>query len=94
MRQVRKCGCDLSKADGYMGAIKKSTDDVNVALVFNNAGYITTGMFADVSIERHLANYECNATCALRITHHFVNKMLDSGTKGLVGTHSQKYAIF
>jgi len=84
VRQVRKCGCDLSKPDGYMQAIKKSTDDVNVALVFNNAGFITTGMFADVSIERHMANYECNATCALRITHHFLNKMLDSGTKGLI----------
>ena len=67
-----------------MEPIKKATDDVNVALVFNNAGYITTGMFADVSIERHLANYECNATCSLRITHHFLNKMLDSGTKGLI----------
>lgn len=52
--------------------------------VFNNAGYITTGMFADVAIERHLANYECNATCALKITHHFLNKMLDSGAKGLI----------
>ena len=81
--QVRKCGCDLSK-DGYMTPIRKSTDDINVALVFNNAGFITTGMFADVAIERHMANYECNATCALRITHHFLNKMLDSGTKGLI----------
>jgi short-subunit dehydrogenase len=81
--EVRKCGCDLSK-DGYMEPIKKCTDDINVALVFNNAGYITTGMFADVAIERHMANYECNATCALRITHHFLNKMLDSGTKGLI----------
>jgi short-subunit dehydrogenase len=54
------------------------------AAVFNNAGFITTGMFADVAIERHLANYECNAPCALKITHHFLNKMLDSGTKGLI----------
>jgi short-subunit dehydrogenase len=67
-----------------MEPIKKSTDDITVALVFNNAGFITTGMFADVSIERHLANYECNATSALRITHHFLNKMLDSSTKGLI----------
>lgn len=30
--QVRKCGCDLSKPDGYMAPIKKATDDVEVAL--------------------------------------------------------------
>ena len=38
---MRKCGCDLSK-EGYMEPIKKSTDDITVALVFNNAGFITT----------------------------------------------------
>mmetsp|Transcript_7108 Transcript_7108/g.11201 ORF Transcript_7108/g.11201 Transcript_7108/m.11201 type:complete len:134 (+) Transcript_7108:588-989(+) len=67
-----------------MEVIKKGTDDVLVSLVFNNAGFITTGMFADVEVERHMANYECNATCAVRITHHFLNKLLDSGSKGLI----------
>ena len=81
--QIRKVGADLSR-EGYMEKIKDSTKDISITCVFNNAGYITTGMFADVPIEKHLLNLHCNSTCAIQITHHFLNKMLDSGKKGLV----------
>jgi hypothetical protein len=45
-RQFRKVGCDLSAPGGrYMDAIAKQTRDVDVQLVFCNAGYILPGFF-------------------------------------------------
>lgn len=39
-------------------AIRDATRDIDVNLVFNNAGYITTGLFADLDLNRQLKNYE------------------------------------
>lgn len=41
-------------------------------------------MFADSDYDKVMSNLECNATSAVRITHHFLNKTLDRGEKGLV----------
>ena len=79
-----KVGCDLSKGD-YMTPIVEATKDIDVQIVFNNAGFITAGMFHKISLDRNLGNFECNATSCIKITHHFVNKILDSGKKGYIG---------
>lgn len=44
--QLRKVAVDLSKP-GYMETIADATSDVDVQVVFNNAGYIVTGFFED-----------------------------------------------
>ncbi|KNC80793.1 hypothetical protein SARC_06856 [Sphaeroforma arctica JP610] len=83
--EFREVRADLSGGSGdYMNAIKARTADIDVNLVFNNAGYIIPGLFADLSIEGQLKNYEVNSTCALKITHHFVNDMLNKRINGLV----------
>jgi hypothetical protein len=68
-----------------MEQITSATNDILISIILNNAGYITTGMFADVPLPALMANYECNATCAVRITHHFLNRLLDAGRRGLIG---------
>ncbi len=68
-----------------MEKITAATNDILISIILNNAGYITTGMFADVPLPALMANYECNATCAVRITHHFLNRLLDAGRRGLIG---------
>jgi short-subunit dehydrogenase len=68
-----------------MEKIVPSTNDILISIILNNAGYITTGMFADVPLPALMANYECNATCAVRITHHFLNRLLDQGRRGFIG---------
>jgi len=40
-----------------------------------------------------MRNYETNATCAVKITHHFANKMLDRGDRGLI-TFTSSSAAF
>jgi len=83
--EVRKVGCDLTRADGgYMKAIAAATDDVHISLLFNNAGFIVTGFFHDSPIGKQMANIQCNAVAGARITHHFLPKMYASGRPGLV----------
>jgi len=69
---------------GYMPHIQGATDDIDVQLVFNNAGYMLTGFFYKTSLEKQMANLECNAVCAMQITHHFVGKMIDKKLSGCV----------
>jgi len=67
-----KCGCNLGGED-YMEAIVSSTSSLPINLVFNNAGFIITSFFADIPLEKVMANYNCNATSVVKITHHFLN---------------------
>jgi len=40
----------------YLQTIIDNTKDIPVSLIFNNAGYITTGLFADLTLDRQLKN--------------------------------------
>jgi short-subunit dehydrogenase len=81
--QFRGVGCDLSQP-GFIEAVKGSTSDIHISLVFNNAGYIMPGFFVDHGIDSLMANYNVNATCNLPLTHHFAQRMVQSGRKGLI----------
>ncbi|KAH8607242.1 putative short chain dehydrogenase Enoyl (Acyl carrier protein) reductase [Trypanosoma vivax] len=81
----RKVGVNLGGANmSYMQPIIEATRGIKVSLLFNNAGYINTGFFADTPIERLRANMECNAGCAVPITHHFLGKMMERRAPGFV----------
>ena len=84
-RQFREVGVDLTLPGGeYMGPIAKATADIHVSLLFNNAGYIVTKFYHDAPVEVHLKNMQCNSVSAVRITHHFLQKMYASRRCGLV----------
>ncbi|KAI8923947.1 putative short-chain dehydrogenase [Entophlyctis helioformis] len=72
--QFRSVAVNLAGTE-YMAKIKAATDDLDIALVFNNAGYIKPGLFPDLPLETVLANYNVNATATLPITHHFARRM-------------------
>jgi len=83
--EFRAVGVDLGLLDGgYMKPILQATEDLEINLLFNNAGYVTVGLFSDMSLERSLKNFEVNAVCSIKITHHFLNKMLATGKKGAI----------
>ncbi|KPI83374.1 hypothetical protein ABL78_7589 [Leptomonas seymouri] len=83
--EFRKVGVNLGAKDyAYMADIISKTDDIEINLIFNNAGYISTGLFADTDLERLRCNLECNAGCAVPITHHFLRKMIARKEKGLI----------
>lgn len=85
-RQFRKVGVNLGSSNqtSYMAPIVDATRDISVELLFNNAGYICPGFFAETDFEKVRANFECNAGCHVAITHHFARLMLQNGIKGLV----------
>ncbi|DBB17130.1 TPA: hypothetical protein ACH3X3_014207 [Trebouxia sp. C0006] len=82
--QFRKVAVNLSESGAYLGPIKEATDDIDVQLIFSNAGYILTGFFEKWTLEHHLQNIECNSTSAVAITHHFLGQLIDKKLKGCI----------
>lgn len=98
----------------YMKDIAEATDDIDVSLLFNNAGYIIMGvrpfrscwiamlahlirplqLFADTPLERQLKNYDVNATCAVKITHHFLSRMISKKLRGAISFTSSPAGTF
>ena len=66
----------------YLSDIIKATEDIDVQVVWNNAGYIVTGFFDHTTLDTQLANLECNATAGVKITHYFMQKLLTKKLKG------------
>ena len=81
--QFREIGVNLGKT-GYLAEIEEATKDISVQVVFANAGYMLTGFFIDSTLDRQLANIECNAISSVSVTHHFVKRMVSEGKKGCV----------
>lgn len=81
--QFRAVGCNLG-ATGYLPVLEAATKDIDVQLVFNNAGYMVTGFFDRTPLPKLLANVECNATSAVCVTHLFVTRMLAKKLRGAV----------
>lgn len=85
--EFRKIGVDLGTSDhkegnDYMKEIIDKTDDIDIQIVFNNAGYLVMKGFIKSPIETHLKNFETNAISHMRITHHFMKRMHEKNLKG------------
>ena len=81
--EFRSVAIDLSSS-AVMQEIRTQTDDLEINLVFNNAGYIKPGLFASLPIKTLMANYNTNASCTIEITHHFLKQMMERKEKGLI----------
>eukprot|EP00887_Chlorella_sp_A99_P000214 scaffold13.g214.t1 len=79
---------------GYLDAILKATADIDIQVVFCNAGYVLTGFFDTVPLDRQLENLQCNAVSAVSITHALLERMRAKGLRGcFVYTSSAAAAI-
>lgn len=83
-QEFRAIAAKFDHKTDYMPAIIKGTEDIDVAIVFNNAGYIVTGFFDQSGIDGQLANLECNSTACVKVTHHFLQRMLEKKLKGCI----------
>mmetsp|Transcript_2375 Transcript_2375/g.3188 ORF Transcript_2375/g.3188 Transcript_2375/m.3188 type:complete len:314 (-) Transcript_2375:24-965(-) len=79
-----KVGVNFSPGQDYMTAIGDATKDIDVQCIFNNAGYVVTGFFESSPKAKQESNLECNAVAAVKITHHFLSKMLEKKLKGCI----------
>lgn len=84
-QKFRAVPADLSLENGtYLDEIIAATHDIHVTLIFNNAGYILTGLFADRPLSAQLHNCHVNMLSTVRLTHHFANILLDTHSHGLI----------
>ena len=84
-REFRKIGVNLGLRDGsYLREIEEKTKDIDVQVVFNNAGFMLTGFFDKTKLDLLMTNHECNCTSAMQITHVFVKRMLEKKLKGCI----------
>lgn len=82
--EFRRIGVTFSPGIPYLQTIKDETKDIDIKIVFSNAGFIVTGFMDQTPLQKLLANVECNATAALSITHHFVQIMVKKKFKGCI----------
>lgn len=76
-------GIRLGDGD-YLQVLAKKTEELDIRLVFCNAGYMVTGFFDDSDWSRHEANIACNSTSAIAIAHLFVRRLRTKGVKGAI----------
>ena len=82
--QFRSVGVAFAPGIDYLGKIKDATKDIDIPIIFNNAGFIVTGFLDQAPLGKMLANVECNGTACVNITHHFVQKLVAKKKKGCV----------
>lgn len=83
-QEFRKVGVTFAVGQDYMTPIIEATKDITVQAVFNNAGYIVTGFFEQRTINDQLNNVECNAIAAVKVTHHFIAKLIEQKLRGCI----------
>ncbi|EWM24489.1 short-chain dehydrogenase reductase [Nannochloropsis gaditana] len=83
-QEFRAVGVLFAPGQAYLPKIISATKDIDVQIIFNNAGYILTGFFDSQPLEKQLANVECNATAAVGITHHFLQKLIQKKLPGCI----------
>lgn len=83
-QEFRSVAVNFSPGVKYMDKIVEATKDIEIPIIFNNAGFIVTGFIDQAPIEKLLANIECNATAGVNISHHFVKKLVSGKKKGCI----------
>ncbi len=82
--QFRAVGCSFAPGVDYLTIVQNATKDIQIPIIFNNAGYIVLGFADQTPVAKLLANVECNATASLSVAHHFIQRMVQTKTKGCV----------
>jgi short-subunit dehydrogenase len=65
---------DLSKKEGVLSLIR-NMDHLPIGIAVLNAGYATSGAFAQSDIESQVNMLDVNCEALLRLTHYFAQKM-------------------
>lgn len=66
----RKVPVNLGKHGDYMPAIADATDDIDVQVVFNNAGYMKWGFFVKTAVGDQMANLEVSGSVFMMNNEH------------------------
>lgn len=79
---------DLATPDDVTRIVEKIEAHPSLELLVNNAGFGTTGHFADVALEKHLDMLHVHITATMRLTHAALKGMLARRSGGIVNVSS------
>jgi short-subunit dehydrogenase len=82
--RFRSVGVNFAPGVDYMAKIKEATKDIDIPIIFCNAGFMVTGFLDQSPIGKLLTNIECNATSAVNIAHYFGQKLVAKKAKGCI----------
>ncbi len=74
---------DLSKED-FLPAMLKVTDDLDIGLLINNAGFANSGEFLDNDLESELRLLHVNCRAPLLLTHEYGNQLKKRKKSGII----------
>ena len=57
--EFRSVGVNFAPGVDYLKQIKEATKDIDIQIVFNNAGFLVTGFFDQAPLGKLLVNMEC-----------------------------------
>lgn len=81
--QTRVVNIDLSTTD-FLERIEAATNDLEIGLLINNAGFTITQDFLDSFLENQVKLLNVNAKAPMMLTHSFGRKMRDRKRGGIV----------
>jgi len=74
---------DLSQ-DDFLPIIEQATNDLQIGLLVNNAGFANTGKFLDNDLGSELALLHVNSRAPLILAHHLGRSMQQCGRGGMI----------
>jgi len=96
-QQFRAVGVNLGRVDAsydYLPIVAKATDDIDIQILINNAGYLKLSAFIRSPIDQQVANVECNVMSHIKLTHHFMSKMVEKKLRGCITFTSSQTSFF
>ncbi len=81
--EVKSVVADLSNQSGVEKIIQ-STQGLKVGLLINNAGYGTSGLFVDASLDSEIDLLRVNCEAVLALTHYFARQFKQEGRGGII----------
>jgi short-subunit dehydrogenase len=81
--EFRKIGADLADPK-CVEVLGDATENIDISLVFSNAGYIRTSFLTSVPVGAAVHNHHVNATSSLQVAHLYTSRMQAKGLKGAV----------
>jgi hypothetical protein len=81
--QTRVIVADLTEPDACR-VVSEQTDDLDVGLLVNNAGYGMSGAYHDLDPDRQAKMTVLNCVVPVMLTNHYLPRMLERGHGGLI----------
>jgi short-subunit dehydrogenase len=81
--QTRSIAVDFG-SDQLLDTIQQRTQDLEIGLLVNNAGFTNSGDFLDNSLDKELLLVHVNIRAPMLLAHHFGQQMRQRGRGGMI----------